>query len=45
MKANRKFFAKAAGLALALSIGIMTGCSTSGSDDSEFPTDEAGYPD
>ncbi|HIV80055.1 MAG TPA: hypothetical protein IAB13_03725 [Candidatus Avanaerovorax faecigallinarum] len=45
MKVNRKFFARAASLALALSIGIMTGCSTSGSDDSEFPTDEAGYPD
>lgn len=45
MKANRRFFVKTMGLALALSIGLMTGCSASGSGDSGFPTDEAGYPD
>ena len=45
MKANRRFFAKTVSLALALSIGIMTGCGASGSGDSEFPTDEAGYPE
>ena len=45
MKANRRFFVKTAGLALALSIGLMTGCGASGSGDSGFPTDEAGYPD
>ncbi len=45
MKANRRFFAKTVSLALALSIGIMTGCGASGSGDREFPTDEAGYPE
>ncbi len=45
MKVNKKFFGRIAGLTLALSVAVMTGCSAAGSGDSEFPTDEAGYPD